>query len=294
LSAAFYGVFIFILCKVDVTGTRGIYYVANYVPRKGGQELYAFRDYKTDSSYQVLVLGSSHAYRGYDPRIFTSQGISLFNFGTSGQNSFISNHLLDHYITVNEGELFLLDVYAGMFEGAGTESYLRMIIHESSSAAALHLVQKSGDLRGLNTWCKRLAYLNEPLEYRAGGYQESGYTLIPDTLKSIKDIPGEYKPNPDFLKELEKLIKRIKKANANVVLVSHPMPPLPGYDKRHQGFLEDIESMISENSIMYLDHTFDIGYELWHFADENHLSQDGVNKFNPILIEELLKHDLLH
>jgi hypothetical protein len=110
ISILIYAIMMWLLCKVDLMGTRGIYYVASYVPRKGGQELHAFRDYKADSTYQVLVLGSSHAYRGYDPRILDAHGITSFNFGTSSQNPLISNHLLDHYISIHEHQLVLIDV----------------------------------------------------------------------------------------------------------------------------------------------------------------------------------------
>ena len=57
ISILIYASMMWLLCKVDLMGTRGIYYIASYVPRKGGQELHAFRDYKADSTYQVLVLG---------------------------------------------------------------------------------------------------------------------------------------------------------------------------------------------------------------------------------------------
>ena len=42
-------------------------------------------DADTTINIDVLVLGSSHAYRGFDPRIFKKAGIKLFNFGSSGQ-----------------------------------------------------------------------------------------------------------------------------------------------------------------------------------------------------------------
>lgn len=293
LSGSIYAVMMMALCKVDLGESRGIYYVANYVPRKGGQELHAFRDYRRDSTYQVLVLGSSHAYRGYDPSIFTSEDLSCFNFGTSSQNSLVANHLLDHYIDIHPQQLVIIDVYAGMFEGQGMESILRMVVHEPSSEAAADLVVKSADLRSVNTWVKRMANINEKDEYWAGGYQGSGYTLIPDTLKELKELPGPYSPNPLFFAELEDLIMRIYEAGAEVVLVSHPMPPLPDYDERHAAFLDDLNEVVEATGVPHIDRTFDDGYEFWHFADENHLNQAGVDIFNPVLIEDLRQLNLI-
>jgi hypothetical protein len=167
------------------------------------------------------------------------------------------------------------------------ESLLRMVIHEPQSSAALDLVRKSSDFRAWNTWCKRMYTINEPDEYWSGGYMGSGYTEIPDTLKVIEKLPGEYAPNKDFYNELEDLIERIHEANAQVVFVSHPMPPLEGYKVRHEAFSEDFLPIAEELNVPYLDHTFDDGYEMWNFADENHLGQSGVEIFNPILIAEM-------
>jgi hypothetical protein len=36
-------------------------------------------------SIDILVIGSSHVYRGFDPRFFSKKGIRLFNLGSSAQ-----------------------------------------------------------------------------------------------------------------------------------------------------------------------------------------------------------------
>lgn len=70
----------------------------------------------------VLVTGSSHAYRGFDPRVFAENGLSLFNLGSSSQTPIQTEFLLDRYLDVLTPEVVLLEVYPDLFSNDGTES----------------------------------------------------------------------------------------------------------------------------------------------------------------------------
>lgn len=43
------------------------------------------RDAEKIKNPDILILGSSHAYRGFDTRVFSNAGIHAFNFGSSSQ-----------------------------------------------------------------------------------------------------------------------------------------------------------------------------------------------------------------
>jgi len=58
----------------------------NYKIGAGGHMYSRLQDIHRTSNIDILILGSSHAYRGYDPRIFNKHGFSMFNLGSSAQS----------------------------------------------------------------------------------------------------------------------------------------------------------------------------------------------------------------
>ena len=86
-ALAIYVAVIFIFSNVQLIDRRmSLFFIPN-LQRNGGQELKMMRDLTSNQTkYDAIVLGSSHAYRGYDPRIFEQVGINLFNM----QSQFLS------------------------------------------------------------------------------------------------------------------------------------------------------------------------------------------------------------
>src|SRR5690606_10648065 len=72
----------------------------------------------------ILILGSSHAYRGFDTRIFKRNGIKAFNLGSSSQSPIQSHVLLSQYLDDLNPKLIVLEVYVGTLEIDGVESSL--------------------------------------------------------------------------------------------------------------------------------------------------------------------------
>lgn len=50
------------------------------------------RDAEKMKNPDILFLGSSHAYRGFDTRIFSKHGITSFNLGSSAQTPIIQKY----------------------------------------------------------------------------------------------------------------------------------------------------------------------------------------------------------
>lgn len=85
------------------------------------------QDIKEVHNPDILFLGSSHSYRGFDPRIFKQYGITSFNLGSSSQSPSNTNVLLKQYIKQINPKLVVYDVYAGTLQNDGVESSLRSI-----------------------------------------------------------------------------------------------------------------------------------------------------------------------
>lgn len=56
-----------VLFRVQWSGLPMVHGTSKALKWKGGNSFQKFQEHDPDSSYQVVFLGSSHAYRGYDP-----------------------------------------------------------------------------------------------------------------------------------------------------------------------------------------------------------------------------------
>ena len=66
-----------ILFYVRTTNIPVIFRTTQGNTYRGGHTYVAFRQFDPKEKYDVIVLGSSHAYRGYDPEIFRQHNLKL-------------------------------------------------------------------------------------------------------------------------------------------------------------------------------------------------------------------------
>ena len=77
----------------------------------------------------ILFLGSSHAYRGFDTRVFAKHGIKAFNLGSSSQSPINTQVFLKQYLDKIQPKFVVYEVYAGTLCTDGVESSLDMLIN---------------------------------------------------------------------------------------------------------------------------------------------------------------------
>jgi len=295
LSMVFYSLLVVLLNAVEISGRKAIAWAIPYVPRKGGQEMQMFRDFENRGPMDVLVLGSSHAYRGYDPREFEKYGVHLFNMGTSSQHPMASYVLIDDFVTPRSTSLVILDVFDRTFELEGMDCTTRLVRSLPRNGQAWQLVEAQPDLRSFNTFSSRIASMNQPPEYEAPGYQGDGYCSLDDTLAQVvSTIHEPFRRNERMFHFFGKSLDLLRQRNIPFVLVSHPQPNVPGMEQYHASFLREFAPLVKDHNAVYLDMTF----EDWlqtpsHFADENHLNQAGVTIFNEHLVRWLMDNGYL-
>ena len=286
-----------VLFRVQWSGLPMVHGTSKALKWKGGNSYQKFQEYEPDSSYQVVFLGSSHAYRGYDPRMFTSAGYSAFNLGTSAQSLMNSRVIAETYLTSRNTWLLVLDMYEAAFEIDGLESTADLSQNIPSDRAALRMCLSLRDPRGINMLALRLATRNAPPRYLDSAYVSAGYSLTTDSVKgSVHYVVGRpLAVREDQLEELEKLLRYCREAGIRVVLVNHPYPVRSDRAK-HEAFNAIIRERIAPFEVPYLDFAYDHGLPLDdrdHFYDHNHLNQAGVELFNPLLIARLRELGLL-
>jgi hypothetical protein len=288
---------LYALCKVKVGGNALVYRTSDVYNLKGGNTYRKFREYDPARRYDVIVIGSSHAYRGYDPAIFREHGISMYNLGTSAQTPINTYAILKEYISKENAGLVLLDCYENAMTTEGLESTADLSQNITSDAAVLRMFSAIRDPRILNMFAIRKLMANEPPAYVDSFYVEAGFSTKTDSVKGIIDyrlnVPlalGEHQPD-----HLVKCIRYCQEQGIPIVLVTHPSP-MAADRSRHEAFRTVIDSISKALRVDYLDYAFDHGLPLHdrnHYYDHNHFNHAGVRVFNPQLIGDLKRKGYL-
>ena len=108
-----------------------------------------FNEAKQVKNVDLIVIGSSHAYRGYDPRIFKKAGISTFNLGSSSQTPLQTRYLVNRYIKNLNPKFAIVDVYPVLFGVDGVESQIDLM---SSGLMDKEIVKMSFDINDITLY----------------------------------------------------------------------------------------------------------------------------------------------
>jgi hypothetical protein len=252
---------------------------------------------------KILVLGSSHAYRGMDPRVFAAHDLRIFNLGSAGQTPLQMEALLRHHLAARAPRLTLIETYPEVFTHRGIECTLDLLANERLGADVVCVALRTMDITVWNT----LLYTSireafgppKPMpaptvatngdRYVSGGFvehHESGFT-------SKRSEPfHEWRPLPEQLETLRRVVGTLQQAGSRVVLFRAPV--LPG-----NRYVPEVEARIDSTlSAMPGVPYYDLS-ELFAptdtalFYDDHHLDQQGVERFNAELIRQLREDGVL-
>ena len=282
-----YAVVIFVFSNVQLIDRRMSSYFIPNMQRNGGQEMQMMQDLTSNQvKYDAIVLGSSHAYRGYDPRIFEQSGMNLFNAGTSSQNAKGSLVLYNEYLR-NRTDVFILDIYDPVFELEGTESNMRLIQNVPTNEAAVALVQQEFKMYTVNALLVRFASINPIDEAPNNDYIKNGFCEKKGILYAVESLNDSiFDANEEMFEAFETMIKQMQADGKRIVLCSHPLPLSPGLRNYHDKFLSGFTPLIERLGVPYIDLTYYTeGFGVNEFADISHLNQQGVVLYNRLLLQ---------
>lgn len=282
------------LYHLRVHGHPLLYRSGDYYQGKGGLSYAKFRSFDRAKRYDVVVIGSSHAYRGYDPRIFGERGIDLFNLGTSAQTPMNSYHVLKSHVDTGNCRLVLFDLYENTMEHDGLESTSDLSRNIDSDRAALGMCLALKDPRGINLMALRWLSRSEPPR-PVDGPDRSGYAERTDSLRTAPR-KGQERPlalDSMQVRYLRRCIAYCTDQGLPLVFVTHYYPQASDHE-RHARFHALIEREIAGTGIRYID----LAYagrvdDRDHFYDHNHLNAAGVALFNAQLLDSLSALGLL-
>jgi hypothetical protein len=274
----------------------------NFIYRSYGHTNSRLHEIKEFKNIDVLFLGSSHAYRGFDTRIFNEAGIKSFNLGSSAQTPIQTEILLKRYLDFLNPKVILFEVFPEVFCSDGIESTLDIISNDQNDFESIKLVLKQNNLKIYNTlFYSYFHSLYRNLDsgkykniedvkkgedtYISGGYVEKKLKLF----EYRKHIKFKEIFNEEQFYALERIIQVVNKRNVKLIFIQ--APSTSSFYNAQINNLE-FDQRISKYGIYYNYNTKSTLSDSLHFYDANHLNQSGVQIFNNDVIGFLINNNL--
>ncbi|GAA5026444.1 hypothetical protein GCM10011506_12030 [Marivirga lumbricoides] len=276
---------------------------ANIKFKKGGNgHLFTrLKEADTIKNIDILVLGSSHAYRGIDPRVFERAGYKLFNLGSSSQSHIQTEFLVKEYLERLNPKIVLYEVYPNVFQNDGFESFIDLASNYRNPLGLWRMALKINSIPVYNTWIASLfdyafnnsinfneAIIKKDDIYISGGYVEKKKQMN-NSIEELNSRKTEI--NNLQIESFESTIEFLNKKRIPTLLIQAPITS-ENYEHLHNrrefdNFFENyVKGDKVENYINYNNQKLPLDNSL-HFYDSHHLNQDGVEVFNEFLLKSV-------
>jgi len=248
---------------------------------------------KTYGDVDILILGSSHAYRGFDTRIFAENGYKAFNLGSSNQTPTQAKILLKKYLKDLTPELIIYEVYPNSFAIDGVESSVDLIANDEIDFHSIEMAVEINNIKTYNTlvygFTREILGLNENFSepnvkghdtYVTGGFIEKSISFYQP--RNIKNT--ELTMHDDQLESFSEIVELANHNNIELILVYAPLT---------KSYYKSIKNSATYDSLVHSHLKFYNFNELMnlddslYFYDADHLNQNGVEIFNNKLINLL-------
>jgi hypothetical protein len=261
----------------------------------------------TDASHtkdvDILFLGASTCYRGFDTRYFESKGFSSFNLGSSSQTPINTHLLLKRYLEHLNPKLVVYEVYPETFQIDGVESTLDITANDRVDTYSAQMVFKTLNAKTLNTYiyASYRQILGENSSFRQpkrretdtyidrNGFVERDLTYFKYLTYEKEMVKGKVKKKewiirPEQQAAFEATIALLKAEKIPFVLVRAPITSRlnDSYENNaaFDAYIQQQGRYYNFNKRLQLNDSLD-------FYDAVHLNRNGVKVFNEALYEQL-------
>ncbi len=257
------------------------------------------KEAKQTHDVDILFIGSSRSYRGFDTRLFEQAGYKTFNLGSSIQTPLQTELLLDRYLDQLNPKIVFYEVYPLIFSSDGVESSLDLIANEEIDWDIINMSLRQNNIKVYNTLIyglikdalnDRNSYV-EPVAkdddiYIKGGYVGKDRSRLPNF--KTKDYTS-IQFNKEQLACFERIADKLKKKNISLIAVQAPTVQNVYASYPSNNIFDSTISThvhyINFNEFMFLE-------DSTYFYDAYHLNQKGVELFNKRLMDTLQLHQL--
>lgn len=268
----------------------------NYCIGMGGYTHSRLAEVKHVNNVDILFLGSSHAYRGFDTRIFSENGMKTFNLGSSSQTPVQTKVLLNRYLNKLNPKKIVFEVYPETFMLDGVESSLDLISNDRNDLYSFMMMLKLKNIKVFNTFIYAIIQdlfrlnqsFNEPLRmgddnYVSGGFVQKDLAFYKKSEHPEKTISF----NPVQMEAFHEIISIINERKIGLILIYAPITRAEYISYNNNEYFDNVMA----NYGTYINFNKEIIFDdSLHFYDSHHLNQHGVMLFNHKMIDNLFKH----
>jgi hypothetical protein len=290
---------------VCVIGELAPYHFRNVLNYRLGSNGYLHSKIKEIKDYKnvdILFIGTSHAYRGFDVRIFKDKGYHTFNLGSSIQTPIQTHILFQRYLDKLHPKLVVYDVNPEIFGSDGVESALDVISNDSINWDSCKMALEVNNVKTYNTLIFALykqitnanANFKEPIvrakdTYISGGFVEKKIT----TLTSDKQYDKvRYQLDEQQLRFFTQNLQMLRDRQIPFVLVHMPLTKRLYQSKLNYPEFSKLMQQKSGGSYYDFNQMIKLDDSL-HFYDDNHLNQNGVTIFDAFFISKMEEEKVL-
>jgi hypothetical protein len=271
--------------------------------RLGGNSYLRFQEIKDFNDVDILFVGSSHAYRGFDVRVFEKYSFYTFNLGTSQQTAIQAQLLLSRYLDLLNPKLVVYAVAPGVFTTTGAESALDIISNDKNDVLSAKMVFKINNLQIYNTFIyasirqlfkldsdfiypMRIENLDEIDTYISGGYVEVNTNIYYNSAEADNQ-EFEISLLPYQLNSFKEIISDFNKRNINYILVR---PPVANYNNcKNNEYFDSIMHQYGQ----YYDFNKVLSFNDYCYYDTLHLRQEYAEIFSSSVADLIISLNIL-
>jgi len=284
-----------------MSGSRLLYSNLSYRIATDGHLFSRLQEVKTVDSLDVLIVGSSHAFREIDTRLFALRGIRAFNLGSSSQTPLQTQVLMERYLDKVQPRLILYDVYPYFFTTDGVESALNLIACDRNDAYSFAMARRINSLKVYQT----LFYAAFRDLFRLNAHHSEAPVIGADSYISggyVERAMAHFRPEPAPLSQKEyafreaqfaafdQILAMFKSRGIDYILIDAPVTR-PLYDS-YTNRPDFKERMQREGLFIDFNQELQLNDSL-HFYDADHLNPDGVKIYVEKLLDIIAAHQLL-
>lgn len=273
-------------------------YQQNLIHKRGanGHLWTRLRELPEYQGADILVIGSSHAYRGIDPRAFAERGLRLFNLGSSSQSPIQSEFLLRRYLPVLRPRLLLFEVYPELFcQNESIESALDMLANAYLGLDMFCLLYRQPHTKLINSGIysfykqKILAdtLYQEPRERGKDRYVSGGYVEREEgSYQAAWQEQGSWQIDASQWRAFQNCLALARQEAIPVLLIQAPVTKVYFQSIQNQSF---IDSLFAAQAPYRNYNRMALALEdTAHFYDAEHLNARGVSLFMDGLLRDSL------
>ncbi len=241
----------------------------------------------------ILFLGSSHTYRGFDTRIFSRHGMRTLNLGSSAQSVLQTEVLLRRYLDRIQPATIVWEVSPASLISDGVESSLDIVSNDRNDLWSFQMAAKQNHITVYNTLIYSLyldvfrqnAAFTEDRRKADDLYIDGGFVQKdPQAYQIIRRVPAEVSINAKQFLSFERCLSLIRASGSRLVMVQAPVAR-----SLYDSYLghKEFDAQISAYGPYYNFNEILSLHDSTHFYDSDHLNQSGVARFNTALIRIL-------